>query len=278
MSRDLEARVAAHYARPDLARDILAGLKASGADAAAPTTEDLAPVDEFHTAGRRATLRALELMEPAPGTRVLDAGCGLGGTARVLAAERECRVWGLDLTEEYVTVARLLTERMRLSDRCVFRQGSVLDMPFLDGEFDAAVSFHAAMNIEDRGRFCAELARVVRKDGRVCLFDVMKGAAEGLPFPMPWAQSAETSFLRTPAETRALLEAAGFEVTAEESYREQAVDHFREVFARAEEDEAPPPLGLHLLTGPDAPDKFRNYLSAAEAGQLDPVIMVARRR
>ncbi len=94
---------------------------------------------------------------------------------------------------------------------------------------------------------------------------------------MPWAATAETSFLRTPAETRALLEAAGFEVEVEESFRERAVAYFRELFAKADPEAGPPPLGLHMLTGADAPEKFANYLAAAEAEQVDPVFMVARR-
>jgi cyclopropane fatty-acyl-phospholipid synthase-like methyltransferase len=42
---------------------------------------------------------------------VLDLGCGLGGASRYLAAERGCRVAGVDLTPNFVEAARILTNR-----------------------------------------------------------------------------------------------------------------------------------------------------------------------
>jgi hypothetical protein len=37
-------------------------------------------------------------------------------------------------------------------------------------------------------------------------------------------------------------------------------------------------LGLHLLTGANAPEKFQNYLKAVEAHQIEPVILIAERK
>lgn len=276
--RALESDVAAHYRRDGLTETILAALAQTGADLDALRPEDLAPVDEFHTAGRRTTLRALDLMGLASGCHVLDAGCGIGGTARHLARERGCRVTGIDLTPEYVATARALTDRMGLTANCDFHRGSVLDLPFADERFDAVVTFHVAMNIADRPRFYRELARVLRLGGRLCVFDVMKGPAPGMLYPVPWAETHATSFLTSTAETRTLLEAAGFAVTAEDNLRTLAIDHFRTMIGRAREAAGPPPLGLHLLTGDNAPTKFANYLVALEAHRLEPVILVAERR
>ncbi len=274
----LETSVAAHYGKGGLAERILDGVAAAGLDPDALTVEDLAPVDEFHTAGRKATLTALAMTALKAGMHVLDAGCGIGGTARCLAAEHGCRVTGIDLTPEYVAVARMLTRRLDLAKSCHFDLGSALDMPYTAATFDAAVSFHVAMNINDRRGFYAELARVVRPCGPICLFDVMKGPAEGMVYPVPWAETEETSFLRSPEETGALLGEAGFVVETVSSQREMARDFFRAVFAKADEADAPPPLGLHLLTGPNGPAKFANYVQALDANQIDPTIIVARRR
>lgn len=277
MARDLEAAVARHYGRAGLADAIRAGLEQVGADLAAITPEDLAPVDEFHTAGRLTTLKALAMTPIRPGMHVLDAGCGLGGTARTLAREHGCRVTGIDLTPEYIEVARLLTGWMRLQDACSFHLGSVLETPFEDGAFDAGLSFHAAMNIEDRGAFYRELARVLRPGAPLCLFDVMKGPAPGMRYPVPWAETESTSFLTSEDETRRLLEQASFAVVAAQDLRDFAIEYFRQVFARTAAAGGPPPLGLHLLTGANAPEKFRNYVEALEADQLAPVILIAVR-
>jgi len=278
MPKSLESNVAAHYGRGNLVEAILGGLEALGADLDDLAPEDLAPVDEFHTAGRIATLKALSMTPITAGMHVLDAGAGIGGTARCLTREFGCRVTGIDLTPEYVETARVLTDLMGLADACAFHLGSVIDLPFREGDFDAGVSFHVAMNIDDRAGFYGELARVLRPGAPLCIFDVMKGPAPGMIYPVPWAETAATSFLRSRSETGDLMRGAGFEIVAEESLRDFAIDFFRQAFAKAATAGGPPPLGLHLLTGANAPEKFSNYLRACESEQIEPVMVVARRR
>ena len=278
MSESIERDVASHYGRAGLLDKILDGLKASGADLDAIKVEDLAPVDEFHTAGRQTTVMAFAKMPLKSGMHVLDAGCGIGGSSRALAREHGCRVTGIDLTPEYVDVARDLTARMGLADACQFEVASATDLPFDNENFDAAINFHVAMNIADRDRLYGELARVLRPHATLCLFDVMKGPAAGMLYPVPWAETEATSFLRSRDETAAFLDAAGFDVVAEENLRPFAQEFFREVFAKAATADGPPPLGLHILTGANTPEKFTNYASALVAHQIEPVIMVAKKR
>ncbi|MCC0016645.1 MAG: methyltransferase domain-containing protein [Rhodobiaceae bacterium] len=278
MERDaLERAVAGHCDRPALLQRIAEGLKAAGIEPNAPELEDLAPVDESHTAGRITTLRALEKLGLSAGMRVLDAGCGIGGTARCIARQHGCPVTGIDLTPSYAETARDLARRTGLDDLCTFVHGSVLDMPFADGGFSAAITLHVAMNIADREAFYAELARVVVPGAPLCVFDVMKGPREGMAYPAPWAETAETSFLRTLQETVALLEAAGFEVTERENLREFAVAFLDKVFATNKAAGGPPPVGLHLLTGANGVEKFSNFYIGLRKHQVEPVMLLARR-
>jgi len=270
-----EDDVATHYHRPQLLESILAGLEKLGVDPRAPTPQDLAPVDEFHTAGRATTLMALENSGIERGMQVLDAGCGIGGTARHLATEHGCSVTGIDLTEGYIDVARDLTARTGLSDQCRFHVGSVTDMPFDDDAFDAAVTFHVAMNIEARPEFYRELARVLKAGGRLCVFDVMKGPGDGMRYPVPWSENGKDSFLKSRPETVNLLEEAGFAVADETNLRVYAQDYFRQALEKAARADGPPPIGLHLLTGPNAPEKFKNYALALDDHQIEPVILQA---
>lgn len=278
MPNTLEDAVAAHYAVTGLREAIDAGLDATGTDRERPTVEALAPVDEFHTAGRKATVQALALMRLRPGMRILDAGCGIGGTARCLAAEHGCEVVGIDLTPEFVRIAGDLTRRMGLAQKCSFVTGSVLELPFSDTAFDGAVSFHVAMNIEDRDRFYGEIARVLQPGAQFCIFDVMKGPTPGVQYPMPWAETPATSFLKTRDETVGRLRANGFEIDAERNMRDFANDYFARLMASAATADGPPPLGLHLLTGADTEAKFANVIAAYKAHQTEPVIIVARKR
>jgi hypothetical protein len=41
--------------------------------------------------------------------------------------------------------------------------------------------------------------------------------------------------------------------------------------------DGPPPLGLHLLTGVNTPEKFQNYAMALDDRQIEPIIMIATR-
>ncbi|CDX55945.1 Methyltransferase type 11 [Mesorhizobium plurifarium] len=272
-----ETAVADHYTVNDLGTLILHALQVSGnANSLSPI--DLAPVDEFHMGGRAATQHVIGMMNLPNHAHVLDVGSGLGGVARYLAAECGCRATGIDLTAEYVRVGTMLTERTGLADKVNLHVGSALEMPWPKANFDAAVTFHVAMNIADRPRLYAEVARVIRPGSPFAIYDVLKGPEEGLLFPVPWAETAETSFLVTAGEMRKLLDDAGFDIVHEEDRREIALGHHRERLAAQSAAGGLPPLGLHLLQGPTASLKSRNMVTMLEANQITLAAIVARRR
>ena len=70
------------------------------------------------------------------------------------------------------------------------------------------------MNIADKERLYAGFARLLPRGGLLALQEPMAGPAQPPIFPQMWARDATTSFLRTPAEMRALIEAAGFRARA----------------------------------------------------------------
>src|SRR5205809_265225 len=141
-----------HYTRRSLGDTILSALRDAGKDLEHLTPDDLAPVDEFHSGQRNATVRLARLAGVSGGEKVLDVGCGIGGPSRFLANEFGCRVTGLDLTAEFVEVANMLAHRTELAGKVTYRQGDALDLPFPDASFDLVWSQHAAMNIADRDR------------------------------------------------------------------------------------------------------------------------------
>jgi len=253
----IDSIVEQHYTLSNLEETILSGLAAAGKDIDHLQPADLAPVDEFHVRGRQATLELAEAVNLWPGAQVLDAGCGLGGPARYLASTYSCQVTGLDLTDAYVQVARRLTERTGLTLLARFQTGSMLQMPFPDESFDLVWTQHAAMNIVDKSRLYAEFWRVLKPGGRLALNDVMAGPAGNALYPAPWARTEETSFLATPDELRGYLEAAGFDLLRWRDTTEPGAKFFSDVAARLAQN-APPPLGLHLLMGPDFLEKVRN--------------------
>ena len=271
----IERAVAQHYGDEDLLVRILAGLEAAGADLHCLQPDDLAAVEEFHIGGRKATVQAVEKMSLHKDQHVLDIGCGIGGAARYIAAQTGCDVTGIDLTPEYISIARTLTELTGLSDRISFEVSNALAMPFSDASFDAAITLHVAMNIRERSALYREIARVLKPGATFYIFDVMKKSEETLAFPVPWANSDGTSYLTTPEEMCALLDNAGFDVREVGDRTDFALDFFREGMAAAAN--GPPPLGIHLVMGESAAEKLGNVMRNIENGHIAPVQMIAKR-
>jgi ubiquinone/menaquinone biosynthesis C-methylase UbiE len=110
----------------------------------------------------------VERSAPRPGERVLDVACGTGVVAR-LAAERmgSGRVVGLDLNPGMLGVARTVPQSG--GPKIEWCEGSVLDMPFRDGNFDAVLCQLGLQFFPDRARALAEMFRVLIPGGRLAL-------------------------------------------------------------------------------------------------------------
>ncbi len=273
-----DIQVIDHYQDGGLLARIDHGLRAAGLDPDTIIAADITPVDEFHIGGREATLHILSKMGIKTGDQVLDIGCGIGGAARTLANATGCHVTGIDLTPEYIDIAQVLTQRCKMSEQTRFEVANACAMPFADGQFDSAITLHVAMNIEDRETLYRETARVLKPGAVLAIYDVMAMNGEALEYPAPWASSEKTSFLKSPAEMSALLDGAGFDIMYEENRGEMAAAFFQKISSGNSENSGPPPLGVHIVMGKDAPLKVKNTMKNIVAGRIAPVIMTARKR
>jgi ubiquinone/menaquinone biosynthesis C-methylase UbiE len=275
---DRTAEIERHYGRGGLLDRMLAALRETGKDIDHLTIDDLAPIDELHSRRRLATKELAEMLAPKPGVRLLDIGSGLGGPARYLAKVCGCRVTGVDLTAEFVTTAIELARRAGLAGQVEFRQGSALHLPFADASFELAWSQNVAMNIADRLGYYAEMRRVLVPGGRLAIQDVAQGPTGAPHYPVMWADTPATSFLRTPDETRALLEAAGFKVTIWQDNTDAAIAETEAERARvAASGGGPPILGIHLVVGPSFWDKARNGNRSMRENRIRLINAVLRR-
>lgn len=169
----------------------------------------------------------LERVPPAPGARVLDAGCGTGVVA-LLAAERvgaEGRVAGLDLNPAQLAVAAGLPG----ADAVEWRQGELAELPYPAGSFDVAYCHHVLQFVPDRLGALRELRRVLARGGRLAV--ATWGSIERHPGFAALAAAfeergeAETAaMMRSPRALAdgdalvALLAEAGFDETRGESF------------------------------------------------------------
>lgn len=280
MGRDgaMAADIAGHYTKTGLLARLRAALVEDGVDPDRPSVAALAPYDQFHGRGLEATREVAALLAPAPGDHVLDIGSGIGGPARYMAEQFGCRVTGVDLTPEFVAVARHLTGLLGLDDRVDFRQGSALAMPFADRSFDAAYSMNVAMNIADKAGFYGEIARVLKPGARLVLSEIARGEGPDLDYPTPWAASPRTSFLATPEATRAGLEAAGFEIVSLRDTLQESAAYGARSRALVERGEKPPHRAVHLIHGELASTVITNSARAVQDGRSLPIEVVCRKK
>jgi len=262
---EISAQYATGLSRPGIER----ALVRAGKDPRNLVPADLGAFEDFHTMGRIATGQLADLAAITGADRVLDAGSGIGGTARFLAATYGCRVTAIDLTEEYCETARWLNELTGLAGEITVRQADVTDLPFAAAVFDVVTSQHVQMNVADKARLYAEARRVLVTGGRLAIWDITAGEPGQLGYPLPWADRPERSHLIPAEELRAAIEAAGFAIEHWADRTDEAVALMRAVLSRP-----PAALGLDAFV-PDFAVKAANLTQGLAAGHLRAIQAVA---
>lgn len=272
-----EKAIADHWARGDVYALIVSALRKMSKSLDALTVEDLAPVDHFHARGLPATVELADRLPIKAGQYVVDIGCGLGGPARYIAKRFQCKVSGLDITGPFVEAANKLTALLRMEDQVTIEHGDGQRLQYADASFDGAYTQHVTMNVADRPKFFAEAYRVLKPGAFFALTEHGLGAKGNPHYPLPWSADGSGAYLVTPSETRAFLEAAGFEDIVVEDVGVKYVAGYKTVIERAEKGVLPP-LGTHILMGDTALQKTRNAARNIEEGRTHPIQLVCRKR
>jgi sarcosine/dimethylglycine N-methyltransferase len=259
------------YATGQARANIERALADAGKRIDALEASDLAMLEDFHSLGRLATAALIDLAQVGQADRVLDAGSGIGGTARLIAAERGARVTAVDLIPEYCDVATWLNDAVGLGDMIEVRTADVTQLPFDAASFDVVVSQHVQMNIADKRRLYAEARRVLAPGGRLALWDVTASSGGSLHLPVPWATSPGQSHLVTPGRLAELLRETGFATAHWNDLTEPAETAMRQLFAGGQ-----PPLGLHVFV-PDFQAKAANLVRnlAEDRARLIQAVLTA---
>ena len=102
------------------------------------------------------------------GSRILDVGCGIGGSARILSNDYGFDVVGISISQEQIKRANQLTTN---NDFCRFEIMNALNLNFPKGSFDGVWSVEAGAHINDKQKFADEMLRVLRPGGVLAIAD-----------------------------------------------------------------------------------------------------------
>ena len=102
------------------------------------------------------------------GSRVLDVGCGIGGSSRILANYYGFNVTGITISPAQVKRAKELTP---YECKCNFKVMDALDLKFEEGVFDGVWSVEAGAHMNNKTKFADQMLRTLRPGGYLALAD-----------------------------------------------------------------------------------------------------------
>ena len=155
-------------------------------------------------------------LDLAADARVLDVGCGLGGSAFVMAREFGLIVDGIDLSRNMLAIAAQKLEAYGLGAKIALRCGDCLELD-TDGVYDAVYSRDVFLHIADKPRLFDVLFHALRPGGQLLFTDYCGG-------PEPWGDDfaayvdARGYHLQTIDGYADLLRAAGFDAVRAEDW------------------------------------------------------------
>ncbi len=112
------------------------------------------------------------------GDRVLDAGCGVGGSAIWMAENLGAEVTGININENQIQKARRGAARHGVEDRTEFEVRDFADTGFDDESFSVVWLVEAACHAEDKRGLLDEMYRVLEPGGRIVVADGFLGKEE----------------------------------------------------------------------------------------------------
>jgi ubiquinone/menaquinone biosynthesis C-methylase UbiE len=107
--------------------------------------------------------------------RIIDVGCGFGGTAIVLAKDfPETEVFGIDLSEPLLRLANQTAQAVKSENRPKFEMGDVQEIPYGEDYFDVVLNINMVHLVENPVQMLNEIERVLVPDGFLFIADLRR--------------------------------------------------------------------------------------------------------
>lgn len=169
-----------------------------------------------------------------PGERVLDAGCGVGGSSQWLVRERGTQAVGVNLVVRHAAEARRRTSAPGPDPVPRFVAADYCETPFAAGSFDVVWAVESLCHAPDKGRFYREAARLLRPGGRLVVAEYMR-TGRGLPpreerRVAEWVEGWAMPDLDTIDEHRDHARAAGLDDVRVDDFTDKARPSLRRLY------------------------------------------------
>jgi phosphoethanolamine N-methyltransferase len=159
--------------------------------------------------GRQMATELIGRMGLVPGSRVLDVGCGLGGSAFLMAREYGLQVEGIDLSKNMLELANAKLSAYGLAENVKLKCGDCLELECAEC-YDAVYSRDVFLHIEDKHRLFSVLKKSLHPGGQLLFTDYCCG-------DQPWSEDFSAYVkdrgycLHTLSDYAGLIAEAGFE-------------------------------------------------------------------
>jgi cyclopropane fatty-acyl-phospholipid synthase-like methyltransferase len=175
-----------------------------------------------------------ELLAPTPADRLLEAGCGTGGSSIWLSQRYGSRVCGITLCERQAALAAGYARARGVADRVQFTTTDFMRCAFRDQSFTGIFASESVCHAERKALFVAEAFRLLQPGGRLVVIDAFLTGdrldERARRLLTDWCEGWAVPGLASTAGFEAMLGAAGFERVAFRDLTSYIVPSARRVF------------------------------------------------